>query len=182
MWATHSRQFERLPPGLTSIRTQGFLALWQGPTLPQTQALKAMPNDCLKLGTFVLLGSILCASTEAQYEWNAYSQPHSFGYDVAPLGDRDLDGVPDFAVLHGFYGSNSWSGWQIDFVSGASGNLLGVIPTPGASNNTGGSFGTIGDVDGDGIREVIIGNHQPPKTPRKWLSIRGQPRRCCTTW
>ena len=101
----------------------------------------------------------LSATTLAQTEWRRFSEPGGFGLDVAPLGDRNADGVMDYAIVHGIpiVGAGFAQYQNVDLVSGADGSvfetILGVSQI--SWNNT--RFGTMGDVNGDGVREVLYG-------------------------
>ena len=82
------------------------------------------------------------------------------GYAVAGLGDVDLDGVPDIAVAanldHLLTGSNVGS---VLLFSGADGAPIRKLADPGGSGSDwlGESVAGIGDVDGDGVPDVLVG-------------------------
>ncbi len=80
-----------------------------------------------------------------------------FGFAVDGLGDFNGDGVPDFAAsqVHPFT-SNSGSG-SVQIFSGATGALLGVITGNAPDDLLGRSLSGVGDVDGDGLADLIVG-------------------------
>ena len=99
----------------------------------------------------------LSPALQAQSLWRTYSMPGWYGEDVSMMEDVDADGHMDFAVLYnppGGVGSN----YRVDIVSGVDGSLIGSIPSVSASTSGAQHFDTIGDVDGDGVREVILSN------------------------
>jgi hypothetical protein len=78
---------------------------------------------------------------------------------LAPIGDIDGDGGTDFAVSYQDQSS------KIDIVevhSGATAALLYTISGSTVGEKFGVSLGSCGDVDGDGIREILIG------APGRW--------------
>ncbi|HET6162894.1 MAG TPA: VCBS repeat-containing protein [Planctomycetota bacterium] len=75
-----------------------------------------------------------------------------FGYSVAPLGDRDGDGVVDFAV-----GVPTTTQGYVDLRSGATGAALGTLPFTNRSY-TGFASHMVAttDRDGDGWRDLVV--------------------------
>jgi FG-GAP repeat len=80
------------------------------------------------------------------------------GAAVAPIGDADGDGIPDFAVSAP---DNSPSGrthaGSVYFISGADGHPLQHIDGPEAEMRLGASMASAGDVNGDGRADLIVG-------------------------
>src|SRR5689334_21304533 len=81
-----------------------------------------------------------------------------FGWLVVSVGDVDGDSVPDFAVASPFFDSSGHSSaGKVSVHSGRSGVELWHQTTTETSAILGFSLATIGDVDGDGVREVVSG-------------------------
>jgi hypothetical protein len=76
----------------------------------------------------------------------------TFGWSVADAGDVDGDGVPDIVV-----GGPSAGMGVVRVFSGANGSLLYSLGGPGAGSNFGFIVAGIGDVDGDGRSDLLIG-------------------------
>jgi len=89
----------------------------------------------------------------------------SYGFALAATGDVDLDGTPDYVTT-------SWdviNGAAV--VSGATGVVLTYIQSPMADGFTYGPshrIDTIADVEGDGIREVLV-RYYDGNSPRHLL-------------
>lgn len=85
-----------------------------------------------------------------------------FGWAVAGAGDVDSDGVPDLLVgaSHQRVGDNHEQGQAFVF-SGADGGRLHTLNTPIPEIGGGGKFGSavagVGDVNGDGTRDLLVG-------------------------
>lgn len=80
-----------------------------------------------------------------------------FGVSVASLGDVDGDGLADLAVganLDDNMGLNSGS---VTAFSGATGAVLWSINGSSGADQFGASIANAGDVDGDGVDDLIIG-------------------------
>jgi hypothetical protein len=79
-----------------------------------------------------------------------------FGSSVAAVGDVNADGTEDFVV--GSYGSGDLGRAWI--FSGATGAVLRTLehPAPAGQAILGFSVAGVGDVDGDGVPDVIVGD------------------------
>jgi VCBS repeat protein/FG-GAP repeat protein len=76
----------------------------------------------------------------------------AFGFAVARAGDIDGDGVEDVAVGAPLEGNGA-----VYFFSGATGTQLRKLSGPSAGCQFGTSIADLGDVDGDGVRDLAIG-------------------------
>lgn len=82
-----------------------------------------------------------------------------FGYSLAPIGDRNLDGVPDFLVgaSEEQTDASPVSAGRTYLICGASGTALATFLSPNEETNGffGESVAGMGDLDGDGYPEII---------------------------
>ncbi len=79
------------------------------------------------------------------------------GVAMDAVGDADGDGVDDFAV--GIWGAvdNGGSSGAAVIVSGATGEDITRISGPQADDHFGVSLSALGDVNGDGVPDIVIG-------------------------
>jgi hypothetical protein len=85
-----------------------------------------------------------------------------FGFGVAPAGDIDHDGTPDFLIGISSNGSTGGAGGGARIYSGATGLVLRSFAGTIASDAFGQTLDTLGDVNGDGTDDVIIGTSFAP--------------------
>jgi len=76
-----------------------------------------------------------------------------FGWTVAPLGDLNGDGTPDFAV-----GAFAQDGTGRVFIcSGHDGKLLRTLSPPAGGSTFGWSVASVGDLNKDGLPDILVG-------------------------
>jgi hypothetical protein len=80
-----------------------------------------------------------------------------FGTAVVGLGDVNADGVPDFAVGANREDSGGSDAGRIGIYSGANGQLLFTRAGEAAWDCYGTSLDALGDLDGDGVVDLIVG-------------------------
>ncbi len=85
------------------------------------------------------------------------NQLQAFGSSVAGLGDVTGDGVPDFVVGAPTFPIGSPDVGQARAYSGATGALLYVLSAQFQGDAFGTSVAGVGDVNGDGVRDVVVG-------------------------
>lgn len=81
-----------------------------------------------------------------------------FGWAIAGMGDVNRDGVPDFAVSAPTQSAGASFG-RVFVFSGQDGASLFVIdnPAPVGDGFFGWAIASVGDLNGDGIRELVVG-------------------------
>jgi VCBS repeat protein len=80
-----------------------------------------------------------------------------FGTTVAPLGDITGDGIPDLVVTGTL---KQWSDRHVWAISGTNGSLIWESDFPGQTDPWGGRVRAIGDVDGDGVTDLLVGTFE----------------------
>ena len=92
-------------------------------------------------------------------------QPYdSFGAALTGLGDVTGDGVPDVAGTT-FNSGGSWA-LQARVFSGADLSVVTIVGATSANDALGTAIADPGDVDGDGVPDLLAGNHgAPPLVP-----------------
>ncbi len=80
------------------------------------------------------------------------SSASRFGSALAGLGDLNGDGVPEYAIAAPSGGGNG----QVEILDGATGSRLHLLAGSGGER-LGYALASVGDVDGDGRRELLVG-------------------------
>ena len=107
---------------------------------------------------FVLAASACRAQAILQSASYGTVPAGQYGREVAALGDVNQDGVADYVVaelnpaLSGGVGTG-----RVTVVSGADGAVLVTTISHDAADNYGWSVAGVGDIDGDGISEFLVG-------------------------
>ena len=82
---------------------------------------------------------------------------HRFGFDVSALGDVDGDGVGDFGVGAPYADPQGLETGAVYLYSGSTGELLRRLEFGAADSRFGWAIGDAGDLDDDGMPEVLAG-------------------------
>lgn len=81
-----------------------------------------------------------------------------YGTSIEVIDDLDSDGFPDLAIGRPSTGSSVFvASGAVDLVSSASGAILRTLTDPnGAASRFGDGFAAIGDLDGDGVDDLLV--------------------------
>ncbi len=97
------------------------------------------------------------AGTGGYLKWQANSTPNSFYHKAEKAGDVDNDGIPDLIVGVTEADISATNSGAAYVYSGATGAILHTISGMLENDYLGGAVAGIGDVNGDGYGDFIIG-------------------------
>ncbi|MEM1449161.1 MAG: hypothetical protein AAGI22_08600 [Planctomycetota bacterium] len=97
--------------------------------------------------------------------------PSQFGYALSSAGDHDRDGVEDVAAIDTSY-------WAVTVLSGRTGLRIARYPETGDFGGLGGALASPGDLNGDGLTDLLAGAAllplgTPPTTVGRVTAIAG---------
>jgi FG-GAP repeat len=100
------------------------------------------------------------ATGSVLYTFHGDSENDHFGYSVSGAGDFDGDSIPDLIV--GAYSDGPTGGTHgaVHVFSGANGSQLAIVLGDAATDGFGASVSDAGDVDADGLADLIVGAPQ----------------------
>lgn len=102
--------------------------------------------------TTPILLLIMSASAQQIGWFETGSADQHFGHSVAVTGDFNQDSIADFAVT-----AMTLPLGSVQVFSGADQSLLWDFPSPAAGSRFGWSMDGAGDVDGDGVADLLVG-------------------------
>ncbi|HET6201756.1 MAG TPA: Ig-like domain-containing protein [Planctomycetota bacterium] len=143
--------------------------------MPDPQSMKGRRGRRASLLLAALLGLPLSLSAQTEILHATGLAPgDSFGLAVAAAGDVDGDGVGDLLVAAPFADPAGLpDAGRVTLLSGASGAILLQIDGTGPGELFGNSVAGLGDLDGDGASDLLVGN---PFASPGGLSFAGQAR------
>ncbi len=103
------------------------------------------------------------SSTQGGMPFGAFGPQDQFGRAVAGLGDLDGDGVPDLGVGNAkdrvriLFLNSDGTVKAFQEISGGVGGFTGAL---GVTPSFGSAIAAIGDVDGDGVTELVVGENR----------------------
>ena len=97
------------------------------------------------------------ATGSVLYTWLGTDPGGNFGYAVETVGDADGDGVPDLAVGANRDSRDGFQTGRVFLYSGATGLLLWERAGGGLDERLGESVSAAGDLDGDGLADLVAG-------------------------
>ncbi|KAA3607841.1 MAG: hypothetical protein DWQ01_12195 [Planctomycetota bacterium] len=109
---------------------------------------------------FATSGLQMASAQDLYLAYDGPAQGDQFGTSVACPGDVDLDGVPDFLVGAPFHDAGGINAGMARLISGASGELIVTFYGDFADDNFGRRVRGAGDVDNDGVPDLVIGAEQ----------------------
>ncbi len=121
------------------------------------------PTDCIPMRASPLvlpLAAALAVSAGAQTTFqrlDGLGADNAFGRGVASIGDIDGDSRDDFAVGADWVDSNGQNSGTVYVYSGQTRNLLFSLDGDSIGDFFGYSVAGAGDVDGDGVPDLIVG-------------------------
>ena len=112
--------------------------------------------------SFVLAAASLPAADEDSsivYSLSGARANEYYGYSLAPMGDVDGDGVPDFAVgaIEQIFSPEGTG--KVDLVSGKTGTVIRTWHGERQAQEFGKSITSIHDLDGDGKNDIAIADY-----------------------
>ena len=97
---------------------------------------------------------VSCSDLTVHYAIHGSAGDDQFGTALGAIDDLDGDGVTDFVVGAPQLDAPGYAQLR----SGVDGHLLLTLPTPGGTQSFGASIAGAGDVNADGIPDVVVGD------------------------
>jgi hypothetical protein len=112
------------------------------------------------VGSIVLALGLASATASAQVQvaqFSGASWTESVGRSVVGLGDVDGDGLPDFATGAPWHSNNTTDAGHVYVCKGSTAALVRTLTGQSGGDDFGYALANAGDVDGDGVADVLVG-------------------------
>ena len=118
---------------------------------------KSVPYLKPYLAVLVLLASVSASAQTTIYSYDGDGDTDQFGFSACGVGDLNNDGVNDFAISASQADLNGEKSGQVLVKSGVDGSTIYNFTGDNAFDGLGHTLNSAGDVNGDGIADVIAG-------------------------